>query len=202
MTTCVPKCSAGACGSHPVKAQPVVLAVEQQGKYEQPVYHLSTHRVPQYLLLDLSRASVNKRIQATRAILKPLVLLGTSDVFKLKLFQCPQCGQYWQTGWGWNLGGTEYAFEVPPIAVAEWQEEPYTQQAGWMIYAALTQDYFAKNTFETQEKPCGVTNCPRQAIKFSGVCEQHHIEQLERFGTLPKRPVGRLFPPYNVSVPA
>ncbi|MGI4884625.1 MAG: hypothetical protein ACRYFR_06660 [Janthinobacterium lividum] len=156
----------------------------------------------QYPPLDLSRASINKRIRDTKAILKPLVLLAVSGASKLKLFQCPQCAQHWQTGWEWGLGGTEYAFQVPPIAVKEWQEEPCGQPAAWMIYTASMQDYYAKNTFEPSDKPCRVAQCPNQAIKLSGVCEHHHIEQLQQFGMLPKRPVGRLFPPYHFNAPA
>jgi hypothetical protein len=155
-----------------------------------------------YPPLDLSRASINKRIKATQAILKPLVLLAANEDSKLKLLQCPQCAQYWQTGWEWNLGGTEYAFQVPPIAVADWQQEPYGQPAAWMVYTALMQNYFSKTTLEPSEKPCRVAQCPHLATKFSGVCEQHHIEQLQQFGVLPKRPMGRLFPPYHLSVPA
>lgn len=156
----------------------------------------------QYLPLELDRKSINKRIKATKAVLKPLVLLAASDAFKLKLFQCPQCAQHWQTGWEWNFGGTEYAFQVPPIAVAKWQQEPYGQPAAWLIYAALTEDYFAKNTFEPSDKPCRVAQCLHQAIKLSGVCKQHHIEQLQQFSLLPKRSGGRLFPPYHFNAPA
>lgn len=156
----------------------------------------------QYLPLDLSRTSISKRIKATKTILKPLALLATNDAFKLKLFQCPQCAQYWQTGWEWSFSGTEYAFQVPPIAVADWQQEPYGQPAAWLIYTASMQGYYEKNTFEPSGKPCRVDQCPHQAIKLSGVCEQHHIEQLQQFGMLPKRPAGRIFPPYHPSAPA
>ncbi|MBF9220208.1 hypothetical protein [Hymenobacter ruricola] len=153
----------------------------------------------QYPPLELTRAAINKRIKATPALLKPLGLLVTHAAAKLKLLQCPQCGHYWQTGWEWNLGGTEYAYQVPAIEVAEWLREPYLQPAAWMVYAALMQPYYAKNTFEPSGKPCRVAQCPHPAIKFSGVCEPHHIEQLQEFGLLPKRPAGRLFPPYHTA---
>jgi len=76
------------------------------------------------------------------------------------------------------------------------------QPAAWMIYGALMQPYYAKTTFEPSDKPCGVAGCAQRAVRFSGVCEPHHIEQLQQFGMLPKRPVGRLFPPYGATVPA
>jgi hypothetical protein len=146
-----------------------------------------------YPPLELTRARINKRIKATKAILKPLVLLATHDAAKLKLLQCPRCAQQWQTGWEWNLGGTEYAYHVPAIEASEWLREPCLQTAAWMVYAAMMQPYYAKNTFEPSGKPCPVAQCPHQAIKFSGVCEP-----LQEFGMLPKRPRGRPFPPCSI----
>ena len=156
----------------------------------------------QFPPLELDRRSIRKRMKATAAILKPLELLAENEALKLKLFQCPQCAQYWQTGWEWNLGGTEYAFQVPAIEVEAWLQEPYLQLAAWMIYAAMMESYYAKNTFESSEKPCAVAQCSNRAVRFSGVCEHHHVAQLQQFGMLPKRPIGRLFPPYGPTVPA
>ena len=156
----------------------------------------------QFPPLEFNRRSVSKRIKATAAILKPLKLLAENEALKLKLLQCPQCAQHWQTGWEWSLGGTEYTYQVPAIDVEAWLREPYLQPAAWLIYAAMMEPYYAKNTFEPSEKICAVAQCPRRAIRFSGVCEQHHVEQLQQFGMLPKRPVGRLFPPYDATAPA
>ena len=156
----------------------------------------------QFSPLALDRSSINKRIKATAAILKPLTLLAESDAPKLKLLQCPHCARFWQTGWEWNLGGTEYAFQVPAIAVEAWLQEPYLQPAAWMIYGSMMQSYYAKNTFEPSDKPCRVAQCPHPAIRFSGVCEHHHVAQLQQFGILPKRPDGRPFPPYQLTAPA
>ena len=155
-----------------------------------------------YSPLNFERRSINIRIKATAAILKPLRLLVESDAAGLKLLQCPHCAQFWQTGREWNFGNGEYAFQVPAIEMEAWLQEPYLQPAAWMIYGAMMEPYYAKNTFEPSEKPCGIAQCPNRAIKFSGVCEQHHIEQLQQFGMLPKRPIGRLFPPYDTTVPA
>lgn len=156
----------------------------------------------QYAPLELDRPSIKKRIKATPAILKPLVLLAESEAAGLRLLQCPHCAQYWQTGREWNFGNGEYAYQVPAIGVADWRQEPYLQPAAWLIYAALMEPYYAKNTFEPSNKPCAVAGCPERAIRFSGVCELHHVEQLQQFGMLPKRPAGRLFPPYGPSATA
>ncbi|MCI1187033.1 hypothetical protein MON38_06350 [Hymenobacter sp. DH14] len=156
----------------------------------------------QYSALELDRRSINKRIKATAAILKPLVLLAENPTLRLKLLRCPHCAQHWQTGWEWSLRGSEYAYHVPEIDLADWQQEPYLQPAAWMVYGAMMEPYYAKNTFEPSNKPCGVAGCPHRAIRFSGVCEPHHVEQLQQFGMLPKRPVGRLFPPYGATAPA
>jgi hypothetical protein len=152
---------------------------------------------PQFTPLELTRKSINKRIKASKAILKSLVLLATSEASALKLLQCPACNQYWQTGREWNFGNEEYPFQVPEINVADWLQEAYTQPASWLIYLASMQQYMAKTTMEEGDKQCAVAGCQRRAIKFSGSCELHHIEQLQRVGLLPKRPTGKLFAPYQ-----
>jgi hypothetical protein len=151
----------------------------------------------QFPALELSRATITKRIKATKRLLANLHLLAVSPQNALKLLVCPYCGCYWQTGHEWNFENKEYAFQVPAIAVADWQEQPYTQPAAWLIYGAMMADYTAKNTFEVSEKPCRVEGCAQRATKLSGVCKAHHIEQLQRFGILPRRPPGRLFAPYE-----
>ncbi|GAA4034611.1 hypothetical protein GCM10022409_18790 [Hymenobacter glaciei] len=156
----------------------------------------------QYRAFDLDRRSIYKRIKATPAILKLLLLLAESGAAKLKLLQCPHCGQFWQTGREMTFGNGEYGFQVPAIIVEEWRQEPYLQPAAWMLYGVSQQSYYAANTFEPSDMPCGVAQCPNRAIRGSGVCEHHHIEQLQQFGLLRKRPEGRLFHPYNATAPA
>ncbi|WP_223648409.1 hypothetical protein [Hymenobacter psoromatis] len=144
-----------------------------------------------YPALKLTRASINKRISESRALAKKLLVLAEQDVSKLKLWQCPHCSHYWQTGREWNFSNKEYLFQVPAIEIKDWLSEPYTQPATWLIYSAMMADYEARNTFEASNKPCRVENCAQPAIKMSGVCKSHHIEQLQRFNILPKRPSGR-----------
>lgn len=151
----------------------------------------------QFPALELSRSAITKRIKATRQLLTKLNQLAESPQTALKLLVCPQCGHYWQTGREWNFENREYAFQVPATTVAEWQEQPYTQPAAWLIYGAMMADYTAKNTFELSEKPCQIEGCAQRAIRLSGVCKMHHIEQLQRFGILPQRPIGQPFAPYE-----
>ena len=151
----------------------------------------------QYTPLTLDRKSISKRIKASKTIIKALNLLAEGGPLQLKLLQCPVCQQYWQTGREWNFGNGEYVFQVPAIEPAEWLAEPYSQPAAWLIYGAVTENYFSKNSFEQGPNPCRVVGCPELAIRLSGVCQAHHIAQLEQFGLLPKRPTGRLFAPYQ-----
>jgi len=144
----------------------------------------------------MQRESIETRIKKTKSILKTLILLAEDERFALKLLRCSSCGQYWQTGREWNFENREYAFQVPKIALEEWHKEKYTQPASWMIYSVMMRNYFDQNTFEDSENPCRVDGCLSQAVKFSGVCQQHHIEQLQRVGLLPNKPSGRLFAPY------
>jgi len=149
-----------------------------------------------YPVLELSRSAITKRIKTTKFLLSSLVQLSENKLVGLKLLICPHCGQHWQTGREWNFENKEYAFQVPAISVDDWQTQPYTQPASWLIYGALMGDYLAKNTFELSDKQCQTTCCKQQALKLSGVCKEHHIEQLQRFDILPKVPSGRLFKPY------
>jgi hypothetical protein len=147
----------------------------------------------QFAPLELTRKSINKRIKAAKAILKSLDLLVIDEVSALKLLRCPDCNQYWQTGREWNFGNGEYPFQVPAISVQDWLQEAYTQPATWLIYLAIMEQYMAKNILVEGDKQCSVEGCQRRTIRFSGSCEMHHIEQLQRFGLLPQRPTGRLF---------
>jgi hypothetical protein len=146
--------------------------------------------------LELSRPAITKRIKATKRLLSALEQVAENKLAGLKLLVCSQCGQYWQTGREWNFENKEYAFQVPMLAVDAWQAQPYTQPASWLIYGAVMGDYIARNTLEPSDKQCRAAGCGQQALKLSGVCKEHHIEQLQRFGILPKQPSGRLFAPY------
>jgi hypothetical protein len=146
--------------------------------------------------LELSRLAITKRIKTTKRLLSALEQVAENKLAGMKLLVCSQCGQYWQTGREWNFENKEYAFQVPTLAVDAWQAQPYTQPASWLIYGAVMGDYIARNTFEPSDKQCRAAGCGQQALKLSGVCKEHHIEQLQRFGILPKQPSGRLFAPY------
>jgi hypothetical protein len=151
----------------------------------------------QFVPLELTRKSIDKRIKAVKSILKLLDLLATNKASALKLLKCPGCGQYWQTGREWNFDKGEYAFQVPKISVKDWLQEAYTQPAAWLIYLASMERYMTNNILVEGDKQCSVEGCQRRAVRFSASCEAHHIEQLQRFGLLPKRPTGRLFAPYQ-----
>ena len=152
----------------------------------------------QYEPIELDRKSITRRIKQSSAIRKCLTQIAEHRPLGLFLFRCPECGQLWQSGHEWNLGDREYLFHVPAIEVAEWQREPYQQPAAMMIYSAVMRDFCSRASFETSEASCQVEGCSRRAIRLSVFCGDHHIESLERNGRLPKRPVGRLFPPYYV----
>ena len=151
----------------------------------------------QFFPLELNRNSIDKRIKASKTILKSLVPIAENDLTLLKLLQCPHCRQFWQTGREWNFDNAEYVFQVPEISVGDWLDEAYIQPAACLIYGALMGNYLARQSFEPSDKLCKSDGCQHPAIKLSGVCKVHHIEQLQRFGMLPVRPAGRLFTPYE-----
>src|SRR5688572_19063561 len=94
-----------------------------------------------YQPIELDRKSVNRRIKESAAIQRGLTQLADNPELRIALYSCPECGQFWQSGWEWNFGGQTYLFQVPPVEVADWQRDPYAQPAAMMIYTAMMRDY-------------------------------------------------------------
>ena len=148
-----------------------------------------------YTPIELDRQSITRRIKQSPAIRKRLVQIAEHPDLRLYLFRCPDCGQLWQSGHEWNFADQEYLFQVPPIEIADWQREPYQQPAAMMIYSAVIRDFCARANFEPTDSQCSADGCTERAIRFSVLCQRHHIESIQQRGRLPKKPVGRLFPP-------
>jgi hypothetical protein len=151
-----------------------------------------------YPPIELDRQSISRRIKQSPQIRKRLTQIAEHPELRLFLFRCPECGQLWQSGHEWNFADREYLFHVPPVEVADWQREPYQQPAAMMIYSAVMRDFCARATFESGESQCRAAGCTQRALRFSVFCREHHIDSLQQRGQLPKKPVGRLFPPYYV----
>src|SRR3954468_19794820 len=96
---------------------------------------------PSFESIELDRASINRRIKASKAIKTRLEPLVTNPELAITLFRCAACGQFLQRGHEWNFANKEYLFQVPTIEVSEWLREPYAQPAAMMIYSALMSDY-------------------------------------------------------------
>jgi hypothetical protein len=162
-----------------------------------------------YTPIELDRASITRRITQSPAIRTRLTQVSEHSEFRLALFRCLECGQFWQSGHEWNFADREYLFQVPPIEVSDWLSEPYRQPAAMMIYDAAMRNFFSRNTFEETDKPCRVEDCAAKANKLSVYCRNHHIETLQKKNMLVKPPIGRLFPrtmsnpwvPLNKSLP-
>ncbi|MDD5261888.1 MAG: hypothetical protein PHD76_08585 [Methylacidiphilales bacterium] len=155
----------------------------------------------QFQPIELDRQSITRRIKQSPAIRKRLTQIAENTELRIYLFRCPDCGQLWQSGHEWNFADQEYLFQVPPIEVAEWEREPYQQPAAMMIYSAVMRDLFARSKFEVGDSPCRIEGCQQRALRLSVFCRDHHIESIQQRGRLPKKPVGRLFPPYYVETP-
>ena len=152
----------------------------------------------QYQPIELDRQSITRRIKESTAIRKWLTKVAENADLRLRLFHCPECGQFWQSGHEWNFADKDYLFHVPPIDVADWQNEPYQQPAAMMIYSAVMRNFFARANFETCDSPCRAEGCIEPALRLSVFCRDDHIKSLQQEGRLPKNPIGRLFPPYYV----
>ena len=152
----------------------------------------------QFLPIELDRASITRRIKQSSSIREHLAQIAENKDLRIYLFRCPDCGQLWQSGHEWNFADKEYLFQVPSIEVAEWEREPYQQPAAMMIYAAVMRAFFARSKFQTGDSLCRVEGCRQHALRLSAFCLDHHIESIQQIQRLPKKPVGRLFPPYHV----
>ena len=118
---------------------------------------------------------------------------------RLTLFRCSACDQFWQSGHEWNFGDEEYLFQVPSITAEEWSSEPYQQPASMMMYSAVMGDYYEKLGDDQGDSVCRADGCAEKVVRFCVFCQQHQVESLQNQGKLPQSPVGRIFPPYEIT---
>ena len=147
--------------------------------------------------IELKREAIDQRIKESPSIKKRLKPLAKIDSQRLSLYQCPQCGQLWQSGHEWNFGDKDYLFHVPGIEASDWVQEPYAQPAAMMIYSAMMETFMSQNSFTPTSRQCKSNGCNEHAIDKSVLCKAHHIESLQKFHMLPQPPSGRIFPPYH-----
>jgi hypothetical protein len=155
----------------------------------------------QFQPIELDRTSITKRIKQSPTLRKRFTAISENAELRLTLFRCPHCAQLWQSGHEWNFADQEYLFQVPPIEIEEWQRESYRQPAAMMIYSVSMQTFLPNCVSDPSGPKCRVEGCPKLVVKHSVFCPEHHIESFERVGRIPKRPVGRLFPPYFIRTP-
>lgn len=151
----------------------------------------------QFLPIELDRESVRKRINKSRRLKRELELLAKDDSGEHKLFKCPKCGKFWQASRAWSWGNEEYLFETPSIDPAEWTALPFEQPDELIVFSAVMRDYYERNSFETTNTPCRQESCSNFAIRYSVLCEEHHIAKLQDGRGLVSRPVGRRLPFYK-----
>jgi hypothetical protein len=148
-----------------------------------------------YPPLELSRDQIDKRIKATKNILRHLDLRGESPKGH-SLFQCKSCKQFWQLSNAWNWGGKNYLFKVPDIETSDWIDNPYISPADMTIYSASMEEYFRKNKFKESDNACKIENCNKKSLSNNVLCKEHFIESLQKIGLLPQPLQGRMFAPY------
>lgn len=152
-----------------------------------------------YKDLGASRKSINRRIQDSKQLKTFLTLLSDKSDHSNKLYRCDSCGQCWQGSYALNWGGHEYLYKVPAIDLNDWRIEPFVQPDQLILYIGSMQDYHERLKPEETGSRCKADGCDKRSIKLSIYCLQHHTEQLQANGILPRRPHGRYFPPYDGS---
>ena len=151
----------------------------------------------EYGPLELQRGEISRRIRATRRIRRGLTLVAESADGRHRLYRCPVCDQSWQQSWSWSFGAKDYIFQVPAIADAEWQEEPFARPDEMLIYTATMSRYTEENDFAESTNPCRMAGCTGLAVAGLVFCFEHHVRSLQAVGLLPKPPQGRMFAPYR-----
>ena len=151
----------------------------------------------QFPPIELDRKSIRRRINKSRRFKRGLNLIAEDGSGEHKLFECHSCGKFWQSSRAWNWGNEEYIFETPPIDPEDWKTLPFEQPDELLIYSAVMRDYYERNSFETTTKPCQQESCSKLAIRFSVLCEEHHIAKLQDGRGLVSRPAGRRLPYYE-----
>lgn len=151
----------------------------------------------QYFDLELDRDAIAERIRLTRKLKAELSSVAESYDSSSKLCICETCGQFWQSSRAWNWGNLEYLFKVPHTDSDRWKIEPYVKPDEILIYNASFQNYIEKNPAVETGIKCMTQSCERSAVKYSVLCERHHIVSLQKVGALPPHPKGRPFPPYG-----
>jgi hypothetical protein len=147
--------------------------------------------------LELRSKSINKRARETKALKAGFELLARDAEGYAALWKCSACGQLWQSGRTHVWHGQEYFFQVPPTSVEDWQREPFADVATLQQFVSRVQKFVDQNRGDETERLCGALGCSRHAIRFSKFCLAHHIKAMQKMGSLPSPPGGRLFAPYE-----
>jgi hypothetical protein len=132
-----------------------------------------------YPHIDFRREAVSNRTKETKAILTKLTLLANHDDQEHRLYKDDETGDYWQYASAWNWGAKPYCFLVPSIETAEWQMERYVDPDELLIFVAAMGQYLSVPSNRS---------IPNLAT---------HMRMLQQIGTLPKKPEGRWFGPYE-----
>jgi hypothetical protein len=106
------------------------------------------------------------------------------------LYTCEMCGSQWQRAIAWNWGAKHYVFRVPPVAVADWLEEPFADPDALLLYVAMIEQMVSEGTFRAGTVPCRIADCGDGALELSVFCLLHHVEHIV------PAPGGRRFGPY------
>lgn len=147
--------------------------------------------------LELQREAISARIRKTPELTKRLFRVDRTTG-EHSLYLCPDCGQQWQFSMAWNWGNKPYGFRVPAIELKYWLELPFIQPDEMLLFSAIMSDFLMKQTWEASSDRCRKADCQSPAVRGLVLCREHHIRSLQEQSMLPKEPIGRWFPPYEL----
>lgn len=149
--------------------------------------------------LTLDNSSIYRRVQDSKRKFGKLGTLNRTRVEReeFDLLECRVCGQFWQSTKAILWGGLPYLFKVPAILQTDWLASRYIPPDLMCEINKAVNSYKATQTFHPIDRSCQQIGCDNRAIELSVMCYRHHLEMLQRGGTLPNKPEGRLFAPYK-----
>ena len=148
--------------------------------------------------IELSRKAISERANRTNRICGVLNLLSKHQDGVHALYECAHCGKTWQYTQAWNVGHQFYVFQVPSLEVEAWHALHYQDPHELLCYVDSITRFLDRCSTKRASEQCRVTRCEGLAVQGLGKCITHQIEMLQSAGMMPKYPVGRPFPPYEV----
>ena len=136
-----------------------------------------------------SADDVADRAKDALTIKQTLETLRTSPNGYWKLYRCRECGQYWQSvQWQFTRRGRwrDIPYQVAAVDPDQWDQQKYPDLVAVAQVRSTLTEFAARLGPEVGPARCRSDTCEHMCVLLSVFCAEHHIEQLQKVGALPK----------------